>query len=86
MATLDHPWNNIVALETDGPLKLQDDLCRSENRRRRRLPAGQRAAGAVQAFDDRVTAETDNVPLRKYGQPSEVAVAAEGLLSSFPIT
>lgn len=42
-----------------------------------------RAAAAGQSFDDRLNAETDNVPLRKYGEPSEVAVAVEGLLSSF---
>ena len=42
-----------------------------------------RAAAAGQAFDDRLDAETDNVPLRKYGEPSEVAIAVEGLLSPF---
>jgi len=42
-----------------------------------------RAAAAGQSFDERVDAETDNVPLRKYGAPSEVAVAVEGLLSPF---
>jgi 3-oxoacyl-[acyl-carrier protein] reductase len=42
-----------------------------------------RAAGAGQSFDDRLVAETDNVPLKKYGEPSEVAVAIEGLLSPF---
>jgi 3-oxoacyl-[acyl-carrier protein] reductase len=30
-----------------------------------------------------VVSETDNVPLRKYGEPAEVAIAVEGLLSSF---
>jgi hypothetical protein len=33
MAALDHPWNDIVAPETDGPLELQEDLCRCEHRR-----------------------------------------------------
>jgi 3-oxoacyl-[acyl-carrier protein] reductase len=42
-----------------------------------------RAAAAGQSFDDRVVSETDNVPLRKYGEPAEVAIAVEGLLSSF---
>lgn len=42
-----------------------------------------RAAAAGQSFDDRLQAETDNVPLRKYGKTVEVAVAVEGLLSSF---
>jgi 3-oxoacyl-[acyl-carrier protein] reductase len=42
-----------------------------------------RAAAAGQSFEDRLEAETDNVPLRKYGEPSEVAVAVEGLLSPF---
>lgn len=42
-----------------------------------------RAAAAGQSFDERLAAETDNVPLRKYGDPSEVALAIEGLLSPF---
>jgi 3-oxoacyl-[acyl-carrier protein] reductase len=42
-----------------------------------------RAASAGQSFDERLEAETDNVPLKKYGQPSEVALAIEGLLSPF---
>jgi 3-oxoacyl-[acyl-carrier protein] reductase len=42
-----------------------------------------RAAASGQSFDERLDAETDNVPLRKYGQPSEVALAIEGLLSPF---
>src|SRR5258707_12804220 len=33
MAALDHPCNDIVAPETDGPLELQEDLCRCEHRR-----------------------------------------------------
>ena len=41
------------------------------------------AAAGAQSFDVRLDAETDNVPLRKYGEPSEVAVAVEGLLSRF---
>jgi 3-oxoacyl-[acyl-carrier protein] reductase len=42
-----------------------------------------RAAAAGQSFEDRLAAETDNVPLRKYGEPAEVAAAVEGLLSPF---
>lgn len=42
-----------------------------------------RAAAAGQSYDERLDAETDNVPLRKYGEPSEVAAAVDGLLSSF---
>lgn len=42
-----------------------------------------RAATAGQSFEERLDEETDNVPLRKYGEPSEVAVAIEGLLSPF---
>lgn len=42
-----------------------------------------RAASAGQSFDERLNAETDNVPLRKYGEPAEVAIAVEGLLSPF---
>jgi 3-oxoacyl-[acyl-carrier protein] reductase len=48
-----------------------------------RASIGRRAAAAGQSFDDRLLVETDNVPLRKYGKPSEVAVAIEGLLSPF---
>ena len=42
-----------------------------------------RAAGAGMTFDERMTEETSNVPLRKYGAPAEVANAVEGLLSPF---
>lgn len=44
---------------------------------------GKRAANAGQSFEERLRAETDNVPLHKYGEPAEVAVAVEGLLSPF---
>lgn len=44
---------------------------------------GKRAASAGQTFEERLHVETDNVPLRKYGDPKEVAVAVEGLLSAF---
>jgi hypothetical protein len=39
MAALDHPWNDIVALVTDGDLEHVEDLCRCEHRRP--LPADQ---------------------------------------------
>jgi 3-oxoacyl-[acyl-carrier protein] reductase len=42
-----------------------------------------RATAAGQSFAERLAAETDNVPLHKYGEPSEVAIAIEGLLSPF---
>jgi 3-oxoacyl-[acyl-carrier protein] reductase len=42
-----------------------------------------RATNAGVSFDDRLAEETSNVPLGKYGKPEEVAVAVEGLLSSF---
>jgi 3-oxoacyl-[acyl-carrier protein] reductase len=42
-----------------------------------------RATAAGQSFDERLSVETDNVPLRKYGNPAEVALAVEGLLSPF---
>lgn len=42
-----------------------------------------RAAGAGVSYDQRLAEETANVPLRKYGHPSEVAGAVEGLLSDF---
>lgn len=44
---------------------------------------GKRAAAANMTFDERLTEETSNVPLGKYGSPAEVAAAVEGLLSSF---
>lgn len=34
-------------------------------------------------FEERLVEETSNVPLRKYGEPTEVAAAVEGLLSDF---
>jgi 3-oxoacyl-[acyl-carrier protein] reductase len=42
-----------------------------------------RAANAGVAFEERLASETDNVPLKKYGTPSEVALVVEGLLSPF---
>ena len=42
-----------------------------------------RAEAAGVTFDTKLAQEVDNVPLRKYGTPAEVAVAVEGLLSSF---
>ena len=42
-----------------------------------------RAANAGMDFAQRLAEETSNVPLKKYGKPEEVAVAVEGLLSSF---
>lgn len=44
---------------------------------------GKRAAAAGQSFEERLRSETENVPLGKYGEPAEVAVAVEGLLSAF---
>ena len=42
-----------------------------------------RSASASVSFEDQLMRETDNVPLKKYAEPTEVAVAIEGLLSSF---
>lgn len=42
-----------------------------------------RAKSAGMTFEDRLVEETSNVPLRKYGEPAEVAAAVEGLLSDF---
>lgn len=42
-----------------------------------------RAANAGMDLAQRLAEETSNVPLKKYGKPEEVAVAVEGLLSSF---
>ena len=55
MAALDHPCNDIVAPETDGPLELQEDLCRCEHRRP--LPADQDE-------DSRPQPPSDTVQLR----------------------
>lgn len=42
-----------------------------------------RAASAGVSFEEQLQRETDNIPLGKYGEPSEVAIAVQGLLSSF---
>jgi 3-oxoacyl-[acyl-carrier protein] reductase len=42
-----------------------------------------RAANAGVSFDERLSEETSNIPLRKYGSPKEVAAAVEALLSPF---
>jgi 3-oxoacyl-[acyl-carrier protein] reductase len=42
-----------------------------------------RAAQAGVSVEERMSEETLNIPLRKYGRPDEVAVAVEGLLSPF---
>ncbi|MFB2601399.1 SDR family oxidoreductase [Rhizobium phaseoli] len=42
-----------------------------------------RAAAAGVTFEQRLAEETANVPLGKYGEPEEVAIAVEGLLSRF---
>jgi 3-oxoacyl-[acyl-carrier protein] reductase len=42
-----------------------------------------RAANAGMSYEERLTEETANIPLRKYGTPDEVATAVEGLLSPF---
>ena len=42
-----------------------------------------RAEGAGMSYEAFLVKDTDNVPLRKYGMPEEVAGAIEGLLSPF---
>lgn len=42
-----------------------------------------RAASAGVSAEQRLADETENIPLKKYGSPKEVAAAVEGLLSSF---
>jgi 3-oxoacyl-[acyl-carrier protein] reductase len=42
-----------------------------------------RAATAGVSFEQRIAEETANIPLGKYGDPAEVAVVVEGLLSPF---
>ncbi|MBX4955439.1 SDR family oxidoreductase [Rhizobium lentis] len=42
-----------------------------------------RAEAAGITFEERLAEETSNIPLGKYGEPAEVAVAVEGLLSPF---
>lgn len=44
---------------------------------------GKRAANVRMSYEERLTEETSNVPLRKYGTPAEAANAVEGLLSGF---
>lgn len=41
----------------------------------------ERALKAGMTFEAQLAAETDNVPLKKYGEPEEVATVVEGLLS-----
>jgi len=41
----------------------------------------ERAEKAGNTFDAQLAIETDNVPLKKYGEPSEVAAVVEALLS-----
>jgi len=43
----------------------------------------ERAAKSGKSFEEFLVEDTANVPLRKYGQPEEVATAIEGLLSPF---
>jgi 3-oxoacyl-[acyl-carrier protein] reductase len=43
----------------------------------------ERALRAGLTFEAQLATETDNVPLKKYGEPAEVATVVEGLLSSF---
>src|SRR5690348_13875135 len=61
MAALDHPCNEIVAPETDGPLELQEDLCRCEQRRS--LPADQGEGSRPQPPSDTVQRILEGVPL-----------------------
>src|SRR4051812_4366314 len=61
MAALDHPCNDIVAPETDGPLELQEDLCRCEHRRP--LPADQGEDSRPQPPSDTVQRILEGVPL-----------------------
>jgi 3-oxoacyl-[acyl-carrier protein] reductase len=42
-----------------------------------------RAASAAVSFEDQLKQENENVPLKKYAEPAEVAIAIEGLLSPF---
>jgi 3-oxoacyl-[acyl-carrier protein] reductase len=42
-----------------------------------------RAASAGVSAEQRLAEETANIPLQKYGSPTEVAIAVEGLLSPF---
>lgn len=43
---------------------------------------GERARQAGVSFEEQLAGETGNVPLRKYGEPAEVAAVVEALLSS----
>ena len=44
----------------------------------------ERARKAGVSFEAQLALETDNVPLKKYAEPSEVAAVVEGLLSALP--
>ena len=48
-----------------------------------REAVSKRADASSMTFDERLANETDNVPLKKYGTPEEVAAVVEGLLSAF---
>src|SRR5215469_1157367 len=61
MAALDHSWNEIVAPETDGPLELQENLCRCEDCRP--LPADQDQDSRPQPPSDTVQRIGEGVPL-----------------------
>ena len=69
MAAVDHSWNDIVAPETDGPLELQEDLCRCEHRRP--LPADQVEDSRPQLPSDTVQRILEGVPLEggEIGRP-----------------
>jgi 3-oxoacyl-[acyl-carrier protein] reductase len=41
----------------------------------------ERANKAGVSYEDQLANETENIPLKKYGEPSEVAAVVEGLLS-----
>ena len=61
MAAFDHPGNDIVAPETDGPFELQEDLGRGEHRRP--LPAGHVEDSRPQLPSDIIQRIPEGVPL-----------------------
>ena len=73
MAALDHPCNGIVAPVTDGPLELQEDLCRCEHRRP--LPADQGEDSRLQPPSGTVQRILVGVPLEG-GEVSRPRAAA----------
>ena len=73
ISALDYRWNEIVTPETDGPLELQEDLCRCEHRRL--LPSDEREDFRPQPPSDTVQWVLEGMPLKRdeIGRPRPAA-------------